>query len=80
MDSLCIYPTVFTEQMSMIFFCFVFAYLLFFCLFFPLKPGPPYPVYTRFMFNSTIAIVKCSFSKFVFLFQDFLAIKIKARY
>ena len=37
MDSLCIYPTVFTEQMSMtfffVFFCFVFAYLLFFVLF-----------------------------------------------
>lgn len=74
MDSLCIYPTVFTEQLSMIFFlfvCFVFAYLLFFVCFFLLKPGPPYPVYTRFMFNSTIAIVKCSFKKFVFLFQDF---------
>lgn len=29
MDSLCIYPTVFTNQMSMIFCCcFVFAYLL----------------------------------------------------
>lgn len=73
MDSLCIYPTVFTEQMSMVFvFCFVFAYLLgFFCLFFLLKPGLPYPVYTCLMFNSTIAIVKCSFKNFVFLFQDF---------
>lgn len=74
MDSLCIYPTVFTEQMSMIVFSvfgFVFAYLLFsvrsFVVFFSLfKPGPPYPVYTRFTFNSTIAIVTCSFLKVCF--------------
>lgn len=79
MDLLCIYPTVFTEQMSMIFFCFVFAYLLFFCLFL-LKPGPPYPVYTCSMFNSTIAIVTCSFLKVCVLVSRLLAIKIKARY
>lgn len=85
MDSLCIYPTVFTEQMSMTFcfFWFVFAYLLLFFFFvgcFLLKPGPPYPVYTRFMFNSTIAIVKCSFLKVCVLVSRLLAIKIKARY
>lgn len=69
MDLLCIYPTVFTEQMSMIF-LFCICLFVVFCLFL-LKPGPPYPVYTYFMFNSTIAIVTCSFLKFVFLFQDF---------
>lgn len=43
MDSLCIYPTVFTEQMSIIF--FFFLYLLIWVLFvlFLFKPGPPLP-------------------------------------
>lgn len=62
MDSLCIYPTVFTEQMSIIFYFFCICLFVVFCfVFFLLKPGPPYPVYTHFMFNSTIAIVKCFF-------------------
>lgn len=45
MDSLCIYPTVFTEQMSMIFFvCFVFAYLFVCFLFvFSVKTWSPLP-------------------------------------
>lgn len=73
MDSLCIYPTVFTEQMSFIFvlYLLICCFFVCFCFFFLSKPGPSYPVYTRFMFSSTIAIVKCSFSDFVFLFQDF---------
>lgn len=81
MDSLCIYPTVFTEQMSMIFFVLYLLICCFFvCFFFLLKPGPPYPVYTCFMFSSTIAIVTCSFLKGCVLVSRLIAIKIKARY
>lgn len=84
MDSLCIYPTVFTEQMSMTFFscCFVFAYLLDFFLFvvflFLLKPGPPFPVYTHSHVQQHHSYSR--FLKVCVLLSRLLAIKIKARY
>lgn len=83
MDSLCIYPTVFTNQMSMIFVVvlYLLIFLGFFVLFwFLLKPGPPLPcVHTLHVQQHHSD--SCFFLLFVcLLLSRLLAIKIKARY
>lgn len=60
MDStyMCIYPTVFTKQMSIIFFVLVL-----------LEPGPPSPMYTLHFILHHRDSPTLFFYKFVFLFS-----------
>lgn len=79
MDLLCIYPTVFTEQMSMIFFCFVFAYLLFF-LFISVETWSSLPRVHMLHVQQHHSDSHMLLFKVCVLVSRLLAIKIKARY
>lgn len=80
MDSLCIYPTVFTEQMSMIFFLFCICLFVVFLFVFSVETWSSLPCVHTLHVQQHHSDSQMLLFKVCVLVSRLLAIKIKARY